>query len=111
MFVFDDLTEEVRKDDVRSTTDDIPNTYEVILVPPIRILPLRVFTIMIIMKGSLTYKGVDGQTLKRVDGVTFEFRESNRSSNGTGVTIGQMPSLLFNTTQYLLTNKMRIASY
>ena len=99
MFVFDDFKEEVRRNDARITTDVIRNTYEVMLARPVRIPPSRMFTIMVIMKGSPTYKGIDGQALKRVDGVTFEFYDSNRSSNGTGVTVGQIPSLLFNITQ------------
>ena len=97
--VFDDLKQEVRKNDGRITTDNVRKTYEVTLLRPIRIPPSRVFTVMVSIKGSPTHKGVDGQSLHVVDGVTFEFSDSNRSSNGTGVTVGQIPSLLFNTTQ------------
>ena len=97
--VFDDLKQEVRKNDGRITTDNIRKTYEVTLLRPIRIPPSRIFTVMMSIKGSPTHKGVDGQSLQVVDGVTFEFSDSNRSSNGTGVTVGQIPALLFNTTQ------------
>ena len=97
--VFDDLKQEVRKNDGRITTDNVRKTYEVMLLRPIRIPPSRVFTVMVSIKGSPTHKGVEGQSLQVVDGVTFEFSDSNRSSNGTGVTVGQIPALLFNTTQ------------
>lgn len=97
--VFDDLKEEVRKNDGRITTDTIRNTYEVMLLRPVRVPPSRLFTVVVAMKGSPSHKGVDGQSLHVVDGVTFEFSDSNRSSNGTDVTVGQIPALLFNTTQ------------
>lgn len=97
--IFDDLKEEVRKNDSRITIDADRKTYDVTLLRPIRIPPSRVFTIMVTMKGRPTHKGVDGQALQVVDGVTFEFSDSNRSSNGTDVTVGQIPALLFNTTQ------------
>ena len=97
--VFDDLKEKVRENDVRITTDVRRNTYDVMLVRPIRIPPSRVFTIVISMTGSPAHKGVDGQSLKVVDGVTFEFKNSNKSSNGTDITVGQIPTLLFSTTQ------------
>ncbi|XP_045199005.1 BTB/POZ domain-containing protein 6-like [Mercenaria mercenaria] len=99
LYLFDDLKEEVRKNDVRITTDTVRRTYDVMYARPIRVPPRRVFTVMVTMKGSPTCKGVDGSSVHVSDGVTFEFCNSNRSSNGTDVTVGQIPALLFNKTE------------
>lgn len=98
--VYDDITrEEVRKNDASVFTNTIRSCYEVYLARPLRIPARRVFTVMISMKGTPTHKGVDGEKVLIVDGVTFEFSESNRSSNGTDVTVGQIPGLLFSKVQ------------
>lgn len=99
LYLFDDMKEEVRKNDARITTDTLRRAYEVMFARPIRVPPRRVFTVMIILKGSPTNKGVEGSAVHVADGVTFEFSNSNRSSNGTDVTVGQISSLLFNKTE------------
>lgn len=99
MYLYDDMKEEVRKNDSRITTEHIRRTYDIIYSRPIRVPPNRVFTVLVELKGSPTNKGVDGSANHVVDGVTFEFSSSNRSSNGTDVTVGQIPSLLFSKTE------------
>lgn len=100
MLVFDDITrEEVRKNEANIFTNTVKRSYEVHLARPIRVPSKRVFTMVILMRGSPTHKGVDGERVVIADGVTFEFSESNRSSNGTDVTVGQIPGLLFTKTQ------------
>ncbi|XP_060588383.1 BTB/POZ domain-containing protein 6-like [Ruditapes philippinarum] len=99
LFLFDDLKDEVRKNDARITTDALRRTFDAMYARPIRVPPRRIFTIMVIMKGSPTSKGVDGSSVHIADGVTFEFINSNRSSNGTDVSVGQIAALLFNKTE------------
>ena len=100
ILIYDDITrEEVRKNDANVFTNTIRTTYEVYLARPLRIPPRRVFTVMVVVKGSPTHKGVDGEKVHIVEGVTFEFSDSNRSSNGTDATVGQIPGLLFSKTQ------------
>ncbi|WAR07097.1 BTBD6-like protein [Mya arenaria] len=99
LYLFDDMKEQVRSNDVTVTTDTIRRTYDVTFARPVRIPPRRIFTVMVIIKGSPCCKGVDGSRVDVVEGVTFEFSDSNRSSNGTDVTVGQIPGLLFNKTE------------
>ncbi|XP_052811518.1 BTB/POZ domain-containing protein 6-B-like [Mya arenaria] len=100
ILVYDDITrEEIRKNDSTIFTNNMRDTYDVFLSRPLRIPPKRVFTVVVCLRGQPTHKGVDGEKTEIVDGVTFEFSESNRSSNGTGVNVGQIPALLFNKTQ------------
>ncbi|KAL4233093.1 BTB/POZ domain-containing protein 3 [Mactra antiquata] len=100
IFVYDDITrEEIRKNDSSLFTNSIKQTYDVYLTRPLRIPARRVFTVMVLMKGNPTHKGVDGEKVHIVDGVQFEFTDSNRSSNGTDCNVGQIAGLLFNKTQ------------
>lgn len=100
ILVYDDVTrEEIRNNDVSIFTNTIKDTYDIFLTRPLRIPPKRVFTIVLFIKGHPTHKGIDGDASDTVDGVMFEFSDSNRSSNGTGVSVGQIPGILFNKTQ------------
>lgn len=100
IYVYDDITrEEIRKNEATVFTNSIKETYEVYLTRPLRIPPRRVFTVMVMMRGSPTHKGVDGEKTLLADGVQFEFSDSNRSSNGTDVNVGQIAGILFNKTQ------------
>ncbi|XP_052240825.1 BTB/POZ domain-containing protein 6-like isoform X2 [Dreissena polymorpha] len=98
LYLYNDLREEVRSNEVTITTDAIRRTYDVMFARPVRVPARRVFTAMVVIKGSPCNKGVGGSKLHAVDGITFEFADSNRSSNGTDVTVGQIPALLFNKT-------------
>ena len=97
--IYDDMKEEVRKTDATIYTNTSKHTYDVYLTEPIRIPSRRVFTVMVLLKGGPTRKGVDGESVKKEDGITFEFFASNKSSNGTDVTVGQIPGLLFSLSQ------------
>ena len=97
--LYDDIQDEVRNNEALITTDCIRKTYEVMFARPIRIPPRRTFTLVVTIKGSPTLKGVEGTRIHVMAGVTFEFKDCNRSSNGTDVTVGQIPSLLFNNTE------------
>lgn len=100
MFVYDDITrEEIRKNEASVYTTNIKQTYEVYLTRPVRIPARRLFTVMVIIRGCPTVKGVDGEKVHIVDGVQFEFSDSSKSHNGTNVNVGQIPGLLFNKTQ------------
>lgn len=100
ILVYDDITrEEIRKNEASIFTNSIKQTYEVLLTRPLRVPARRLFTVMVVMRGSPTHKGVDGERVQIVDGVQFEFSDSNRSSNGTDVNVGQISGLLFNKTQ------------
>ena len=99
LLIYDDTKEEVRKTDATIYTTTSKYIYDVYLSEPIRVPARRTFTAMVIMKGGATRKGVDGETVKVKDGVSFEFSASNKSSNGTDVTVGQIPGLLFTVSQ------------
>ncbi|XP_067655514.1 BTB/POZ domain-containing protein 6-like [Haliotis asinina] len=54
------------------------------------------YTLVVIMKGRLTFMGQDGKgELQCPNRVTFTFKNSELSSSGTSVTDGQIPSLLY----------------
>ena len=99
VYIYDDTKEAVRKNDATIYTDTSKQKYDVYLSEPIRVPAKRVFTIMILLKGGPSRKGVDGESTKIEDGVSFEFSASNKSSNGTDVTVGQIPGLLFTLSQ------------
>ena len=100
LFVYDDITrEEIRKNEASLFTNSIKQTYEVYLSRPLRVPAKRLFTVMILMKGGATHKGVSGERVHVIDGVQIEFCDSNRSSNGTDVNVGQIAGILFNRTQ------------
>ena len=96
IMAFDDINrQEIRKNDASIFTNMTKAYYAIKLLRPLRIPPRRVYTIVVSMKGSPTYKGIDGEAVQEADGVTFEFSASNRSSNGTDITVGQIPGILF----------------
>ena len=99
LFVYDDTKEEMRKTDATIYTNTSKHKYDVYLSEPIRVPARRTFTVMVLTKGGPARKGIDGEAVKVEDGVSFEFSASNKSSNGTDVTVGQIPGLLFTISQ------------
>ena len=95
VYIYDDTKEEIRKTDATIYTNTSKQKYDVYLSEPVRIPSKRVFTILVLIKGGPTRKGIDGESVKKENGVTFEFISSNKSSNGTDTTVGQIPGLLF----------------
>ena len=68
---------------------------DVLFHDPVRIAANQLFTIQTFSKGSPVHYGSDGVTPIYVEDVRFDFIASNKSLNGTDVTIGQIPVLLF----------------
>ena len=92
--VFDEFRNETRNEEINIFTDKA-KVYDVILKDPVRIPKQRIFTIQVAMKGKPTIHGTDGIAAVVTEGVQFEFINSNRSMNGTDITTGQIPALLF----------------
>ncbi|KAL3881237.1 hypothetical protein ACJMK2_027693 [Sinanodonta woodiana] len=97
--IFDDTKQEAMTCDVNIYTTPGQQKYDILLPRPMRIPPFRVFTIQIIIKGATSWRGVDGMIDVVSNGVSFQFMNSNRSSNGTDITVGQIPGILFSNTQ------------
>ena len=98
LYLFDDMKEEVCNGGALVTSDSFKRTCDVMFSRAVRVPPRRVFTVVISLKGSPCNKGIEGRRRADCDGVTFEFLDSNRSSNGTDVTVGQIPALIFSRT-------------
>lgn len=98
LYLYDDMKEEVCRNEVVVTTDSFSRTCDVMFSRAVRVPPGRVFTVVVALKGNSCNKGVQGRSLVDCDGVRFEFMNSNRSSNGTDVTVGQIPALIFSRT-------------
>ena len=92
--VFDEFRNEIRKEEMNIFTNKA-KVYDVILHEPVRIPKQRIFTVHIVMKGKPTIHGTEGVAVVVTEDVQFEFINSNRSMNGTDVTTGQIPALLF----------------
>ena len=96
--VFDEFRNEIRNEEINIFTDK-SKVYDVMLHDPVRIPKQRIFTIQMAMKGKPTIHGKDGAAVVVTEDVQFEFINSNRSMNGTDVTTGQIPALLFSKPQ------------
>ena len=75
--------------------DPQTKTYDLQLKHPVRIPADRMFTVSAQIRGSPSYQGIRGEAFVETEGVAFEFHNSNGSFNGTDVTVGQIPALLF----------------
>ncbi|XP_053398271.1 BTB/POZ domain-containing protein 6-like [Mercenaria mercenaria] len=71
--------------------------YDVILTSPVHVPAGRTFTLQLTIRGKPTYVyyGINGLDFVKKDGVNFQFFKSNKSLNGTDITIGQIPTILF----------------
>lgn len=92
--LFDEFRNEIRKEEINIFTDKA-KVYDVLLLEPTRVPKERIFTVQVVMKGKPTIHGTRGVPVVVSEDVQFEFINSNRSTNGTDVTIGQIPALLF----------------
>ena len=99
LYLYDDMKEEISKNHITVATNSVRLTYDVMFARPVRIPPQRTFTVAVHIKGGPCHKGVDGTSFNVSHDVRFEFSNSNRSSNGSDVTVGQIPTLLFNKTE------------
>lgn len=53
------------------------------------------YSIEAAITGSFSWRGSDGENLIQCSGVSFKFENSIQSNNGTNVTKGQFPGLIF----------------
>lgn len=93
--VFDDFKDVIQHDVKTIDTGGTAKVYDVKLTSPVRVPAGKTFTIQTTMRGKSTFHGVKGLELVDASCVTFQFLNSNRSLNGTDVTIGQIPAILF----------------
>ena len=92
--LFDEFRNELKREQMNIFTNKA-KVYDVMLTQPVRIPKQRIFTAQIIMKGKPTIQGNGGTATVVTEDIQFEFINSNRSLNGTDVTTGQIPALLF----------------
>ena len=92
--LFDEFRNEVLTEEMNLFTNKA-KVYDVMLRSAVRIPKQRLFTVVINMTGKPTIQGTDGIATVVTEDVRFEFINSNRSNNGTDVSTGQIPALLF----------------
>lgn len=97
--VYDDSKKEIRREEIFLDADNPKMTsYDVMLQNSLRILAGRSYTVSVHLKdGKPTYQGVKGTCMVTKEDVSFEFEDSSFSFNGTDVSVGQIPGLLYST--------------
>lgn len=70
-------------------------SYRVMFNQPVRILPFKVHTLIVIIKSPQSKFGKFNTSTFNCDDVVFTFNSSNESGNGTSSTRGQFPEFLF----------------
>ena len=70
-------------------------SYRVMFNQPVRILPFKVHTMIVIIKSPQSKFGKYNTATYTCDDVVFTFNSSNESGNGTSSTRGQFPEFLF----------------
>ncbi|KAK3608456.1 hypothetical protein CHS0354_035460 [Potamilus streckersoni] len=93
--VTDDMKKLLGKNLLTISTNVHHRSYDVTLPSAIRVQSNAVITVEILISGGASYRGVKGKDTVDVDGIQFVFINSNRSSSGTDITMGQIPGLLF----------------
>ena len=73
----------------------VEGSYRVMFNQPIRILPFKVHTLIVIIKSPQSKFGKYNTSTLSSDDVMFTFNSSNESGNGTSSTRGQFPEFLF----------------
>ena len=61
---------------------------------PVCLVENKEYELVSLIKGPMSWHGEAGQNTEKSKGVTFTFRNSRNSSNGTTVSRGQFPALL-----------------
>ena len=93
--VTEKLTEKVGTFD---TDKDITNGYygfDVLFKRPVPVKRNEKYEIRAVIKGPISYYGDQGQTQVTDQGICFSFSAASSSTNGTSVTCGQFPEILF----------------
>ncbi|XP_065056718.1 BTB/POZ domain-containing protein 1-like [Rhopilema esculentum] len=70
-------------------------SYRVMFSQPVRILPFKVHTLVVIIKSPQSKFAKYNTSTYTCDNVVFTFNSSNESGNGTSSTRGQFPEFLF----------------
>ena len=80
-----------------SEKDETNNDYgfDVLFDRPVCLEANEQYTLMSLIKGTLSWYGEEGQTSVGSGGVRFTFSPSNDSGNSTLVTRGQFPAFIF----------------
>ena len=73
----------------------VEGSYRVIFNQPVRLLPFKVHTLIVIIKSPQSKFGKYNTSTLTCDDVVFTFNSSNESGNGTSSTRGQFPEFLF----------------
>ncbi|XP_046378803.1 BTB/POZ domain-containing protein 6-like [Haliotis rufescens] len=75
-------------------------TFDVLLEKPVTVSAGQWYTLAVVIQGQITSHGRAGreEVYCNVGRVTFDFRTSKHSTNGTDVSHGQIPSLIYRPT-------------
>ncbi|XP_071099517.1 BTB/POZ domain-containing protein 6-like [Haliotis cracherodii] len=72
------------------------NVFDVMFNKPVAMTAGVWYTLAVLIQGSSAWRGEKGKReILCADGVSFTFRDSQHSENGTNIDHGQIPSLLF----------------
>lgn len=94
--VFDENKRELRTNTIQISPKSRLKIYDVLLDDPLELEADETYTILLSIKSKPTHHGINGQQIIVKGEMKFEFKDSNKSYNGTGVSIGQIPSILYN---------------
>ena len=75
-------------------------SFDVFFKPPVCLEEERKYEIQALIDGPSSWYGAEGQTSVECEGIQFNFISSNNSPNGTDVTGGQFPDLIFSKVKF-----------
>ncbi|KAL4232923.1 PHR domain [Mactra antiquata] len=93
--VFDEDKQELSTALVEICPENDKKVYDVLLNDPVKLNANVYYTVQMIIKGRPTHYGVNGKEVVEKTDIRFEFKNSNRSFNGTDVFMGQIPAILY----------------
>ena len=89
------LTEEVETFDTEKDTANGYYGFDVLFKTLVTVKKNEKYEIRAVIKGPTSYYGEQGQTQVTDHGICFSFSEASSSTNGTKVSRGQFPEILF----------------
>ncbi|KAL3881239.1 hypothetical protein ACJMK2_027695 [Sinanodonta woodiana] len=93
--ITDDMKRLLGKNQITISANVHQKMYDVTLPSSIRVESNAIITVEILISGGASHRGMKGKDAIDVDGIQFVFINSNRSSSGTDITMGQIPGLFY----------------
>ena len=89
------MTEEVGKFETDNDKADGYYGFDVLFTKPAAVKKNGLYEIRAVINGLFSYFGREGKKRVPNDEITFTFSDAKSSTNGTGVTNGQFPEIMF----------------